>query len=513
MACLSASSEMYPASQSVASHRIVRSSSQIWIGFLLMFFLAQTMFPAAVHSQSQPPADRIAQAEELLQSEQLMESLEIYRQLLHIHPDNYDLQLRVGQLLGWTGQYAEAISHLNGMLRENPRNVEVLSTLATTYAWMRNFGEAQQTLQKILQINPNSSDALALRAQFLFWQGRPYQAWKQAKAVQKQFPGEIRALQLVETLEKDAHPEFESFYLQPWDSDNIRLHVVGQTLQMMIRPGMHGSFGWTFYDSENTFSGQTGRNTQINTGLRYQHSQAWSFRGNLGASVLPDTSGSSATFVQAGAGVQYSLPKSGVLALNANRFSLSESPVLIQNRLTLHQIILSYSINGDWGSALIAPEATFFSDTNQRAGVSGSYQYPILSGQFTLRPGIFSVVQQFAKDIPGQGYFSPERLTRAVATSDLSWNETGTGIYVLTSYQLGAQQIKLHSGQAEDPTLSWQARLKAGYRTAGGWSAEVGYLYSNTQQLAAQTAGSDYAYQMVEFRLKFRLNRLANPFI
>lgn len=95
-----------------------------------------------------------------------------YREYLKKEPANPTARLGLAQLLGWSGNYGEAIDTYQKLVEEQPDNVPAQMGLATTLGWDHQFARAENILISLFTADPANEDAKITYSRLLSWQAR-----------------------------------------------------------------------------------------------------------------------------------------------------------------------------------------------------------------------------------------------------------------------------------------------------------------------------------------------------
>jgi Flp pilus assembly protein TadD len=102
----------------------------------------------------------------------LEESIETYRQIIEIDPDNELVRVRLAKVLSWTHRYEEALVILDEVLARNPEQSEALFRKAQILSWEGQYGESIELYEAYLRQEPDQPDGLMGLARVYFWSGR-----------------------------------------------------------------------------------------------------------------------------------------------------------------------------------------------------------------------------------------------------------------------------------------------------------------------------------------------------
>lgn len=434
-----------------------------------------------------------------------------YRQIYERDPDNYTARFRVGLLLGWTGQYNEAISHLSAMYEDLPQDNDVGFALIRVLSWDGQFGKALRLISDIQRQSPRNAEAHALEAQIYFWQGRMAKSWRKTNDVLDLDDRQELAKTLRSSMRDGLKPEILTYYRRPWDSDRTLIHSFGQTAVTGLYPGTQLGLGWNVTNTQNRITVQNFTRSAVNIHALHQINRSWWIQAGTGASIFNNVPNSGAR-VNANLNVQY---RSGMYSVIGflNRYSLSETPRLIELRTMLTEA----GVTGMWNHSVQRVYAQFdygiISDQNSRLSFATGYQYDFVMNDITLTPGIRLNWRSFEEAAIGRGYFAPEWFQSGGLTLRASWDDPELSWYIQSDVEIGGQRFKEHNLAASDPTFRYLIGGFLGYRPFDRLDVEAGYQYSNLIGIASFSDAATYWSQFLELRIRYRPGKLITPFV
>ncbi len=89
----------------------------------------------------------------------LDDAVKLLRNLAELYPDQFEPNLRLGQVLMMQKLYADALPHLEKAVKLRKTDPEALFTLGECYLALERVDAAQQQYQRVLSLNPGNTEA------------------------------------------------------------------------------------------------------------------------------------------------------------------------------------------------------------------------------------------------------------------------------------------------------------------------------------------------------------------
>lgn len=171
---------------------------------------------APAHGASARDEQRRARADALLADESgWEEAIAIYRELVAADPDWVAPRLGLARVLGWRGDYAEALAHFDRLAAGPSPPADLAIERAEILSWAGRTGEAAAAFETLLDANPNDARAARGLARTNRWAGERSRAdrWY-TRALSLEEDGDAREEQrtMRRELRRDLAGGFHAFF-------------------------------------------------------------------------------------------------------------------------------------------------------------------------------------------------------------------------------------------------------------------------------------------------------------
>lgn len=99
------------------------------------------------------------------------EAKDLYIEVLHTDPDNFEALLGAGRMASWLGEWSVAEKLLEKAIREDPKNQTALIALGYLYFWRADYPQAKKYINRALRINPRNVEGLIARSRLYLADG------------------------------------------------------------------------------------------------------------------------------------------------------------------------------------------------------------------------------------------------------------------------------------------------------------------------------------------------------
>ncbi len=113
--------------------------------------------------------DLLEDVSKAMEKEKYQTAIELYRQYLDEHPDEYSAKFGLGRALAFSGEYDKALETYNEILEDNSSNPDVLLSRGLVYSWTKQFEKAEKDLKQVIEQVPDYSDAWSALGNVYLW--------------------------------------------------------------------------------------------------------------------------------------------------------------------------------------------------------------------------------------------------------------------------------------------------------------------------------------------------------
>lgn len=449
--------------------------------------------------------EQVQKAKEHIEREEYSQALRIYIELWEQEPENYDFRLMVGLIKGWMGQYNESERHLRAMLRDYPENVEVGTALVRVLSWQHKYDSAISVGEDLLEFHPENEDLLSAVAHTYYWGGDYARSLNLAERVVELNSDNDIVNRLVRDIYVMNAPSITVGTILPRDSEGTRLNMFYLRGVAAIRPATRLGLTFEYFDTFNDKIGDfTDRKAwSIGANLTHTISHKFRLRGDIGITGYPSTNSTENDHrVTGGLDVRYNTGKH-TLHTNYSRYTINESPFLIDRHLMLDQFMLVYRYRHRKLTLFAEPSYAHFSDGNNRYSVLISSLYEIDWDRSFYRPIIRFRHTRFQDTVLDMGYFSPENMTIATIGLNTEFRSGDGNRILLVNANTGFQKIS-HPALSGDPMLVYDIDARISQQAGRDFRIEAGYLYSNSQAESLVSGSDSYWYRALRLSIRYQ---------
>lgn len=120
------------------------------------------------------------------------------------HPENAEIWLHYGTVLGWLKRHDEALTALRKGLKIAPQDFDLRLAEARVLAWKADYPAASKRLEELAGAHPENLDVKVMQGRVAGWQGDPASARKHYEEVLSRDPNQVDALTGLGDIEAEA---------------------------------------------------------------------------------------------------------------------------------------------------------------------------------------------------------------------------------------------------------------------------------------------------------------------